>query len=345
MACPTRAQNLSNHDHRSRGPAPWLGGVAAAVSLLVMLRAPGTAGPLQAFDSLPSGTPVAVRLRGGAIVEGRYRGRTEDAVRIETESGEIKIPRSALWEGLRDGARQAGEAETQVKDARSGPPPDPKTAGGRWMPQLEAGINGSEGNSPIFNVRVGALAERKTTATSTRASAVFTHAEQDGDLTESRVLADLARDWLIPGSPWLAFALSGLEYDEFKDFDVRVNIAGGPGYAFFRSENTALVGRLGLGASREFGGGNRKVVPEVVASATFDHAFSEVQKVSAGVEFFPDLRQPGEYRFNARAAWEIQVAAERGLHLRLGFEDRFDSTPDGARRNDLDYFLSLVWKF
>jgi hypothetical protein len=31
--------------------------------------------------------------------------------------------------------------------------------------------------------------------------------------------------------------------------------------------------------------------------------------------------------------------------LRLGITDRYDSTPQGKRPNDLEYFGVLLWKF
>jgi hypothetical protein len=46
-----------------------------------------------------------------------------------------------------------------------------------------------------------------------------------------------------------------------------------------------------------------------------------------------------------RAAYEILIAPEWGLTLRLGIQDRYDSDPGDAKRNDFDYFSTLLLKF
>ena len=65
----------------------------------------------------------------------------------------------------------------------------------------------------------------------------------------------------------------------------------------------------------------------------------------SSVDMYPNLSQLGQYRVRARAGYEIVIAPEHGLVLRLGVQDRYDSDPGDAKRNDLAYFTTLGFKF
>ncbi len=47
----------------------------------------------------------------------------------------------------------------------------------------------------------------------------------------------------------------------------------------------------------------------------------------------------------ARAAYEYILDPEMGMILRLGAQDRYDSNPGNAKRNDLTYFATWGLKF
>jgi len=210
---------------------------------------------------------------------------------------------------------------------------------------VEFGLNGSEGNSPRANFRAGLALRRETANAATSLRVAYTRAENDSSLSESRLLADAKNDWQFASSPWAVFGVAGLEFDEFKEYDVRVNGAVGPAYRFIDGGATKLVGRLGFGGSREFGGSNTTFAPEILAGLDLDHKLAEGQRLTADVEMFPDLSAAGEFRVNAKAAWDAAVAKMVNLHFKLGVENRYDSTPEGAKRDDFDYFATLVWRF
>ena len=59
--------------------------------------------------------------------------------------------------------------------------------------------------------------------------------------------------------------------------------------------------------------------------------------------YLPDWGDVSDYRFENEAAWEIVLDESSGLNLKFAFTDRFDSTPDGAKKNDINYSLLLLW--
>ena len=52
-----------------------------------------------------------------------------------------------------------------------------------------------------------------------------------------------------------------------------------------------------------------------------------------------------DFRLNTQGSWEMAVAPDWGLSLKLSIIDRYDSTPHGAKPNDLDYSTLVIWGF
>ncbi|MBA4029248.1 MAG: hypothetical protein C0475_08995, partial [Planctomyces sp.] len=216
-----------------------------------------------------------------------------------------------------------------------------------WKIKAEVGLNGSDGNSETFNFR-GALGLRRQTAlTDTQASFSYFFSRNEGVETQNRAETNLRNDWKFgEGSPWGFFALGRLEYDEFQDWRWRVSGRAGPSYAFINGKDLVLRGRVGLGASREFGGENDVTIPEGNAGVDLDWTISERTKLFAKLDYLPSLLDPPEYRLEASAGLEFLLDKELGMYLKLGALDRYDSNPGpGSSRNDVEYFLTLGVEF
>jgi hypothetical protein len=119
----------------------------------------------------------------------------------------------------------------------------------------------------------------------------------------------------------------------------------GIGYAFVKNATTRLIGRAGPGFSHEIGGPDDSVVPEGVLGMEFEHCLSAHQKLVASSTYYPDISDWEDYRVNSKAAWELLVDPQWNLSLQLAVTDRYDSTPNGAKANDIDYSLLLLWGF
>jgi hypothetical protein len=85
--------------------------------------------------------------------------------------------------------------------------------------------------------------------------------------------------------------------------------------------------------------------PELVFGGELKHKFNPTHSILAKVDYFPTITQWSDYRLNSQASWEIALSAAWGLSLKLSVIDRYDSTPQGARPNDLDYSTLLLWTF
>ncbi|MGD9689276.1 MAG: YdiY family protein [Phycisphaerales bacterium] len=212
-----------------------------------------------------------------------------------------------------------------------------------WKLQAEAGINGSSGNSENFNLRLGLNAARKTDRNETAAKVLYQYATDGGNSTQNRFETELRNDFLLAkDSPWSMFALGRFEYDEFQDWKYRTQLFGGPGYAFIRTDDMLLRGRVGAGFTKEFGGRRNELIPEGLVGVDFQWKITDRTRFTTTGEFYPSFEDSSQYRMLGRAALEIMVDPDLNLSLRIGIEDRYNSAPGpGRNRNDVDYFLTL----
>jgi hypothetical protein len=334
--------------------APIVMGIAT-MAAVAQEGTPPPPPPAQPIESQAIGTPVTVTLKTGEVLRGTFGGIADDKVVIDHPVlGKVNIPRTELagWTATTPGEAPVQPATTPpaptepAKPAAPPPPPAPETFWDGWTGSVELGLNGSEGNSSNLNLRAGFGAERKTEETETKFTFAYSYAKDDGESTENKGQAELRNDWLLgKDSPWRIYALGRIEYDQFQDWDWRASAFTGVGYQFIKTEKTILIGRVGIGATQEYGSSDNRIHPELDLGIDFEHKFTDTQKFTLTFDYYADLLDISEYRIVGKAAYEILLDKDNGLTLKLGVEDRYDSSPGDAKRNDLDYFALLVFKF
>jgi putative salt-induced outer membrane protein YdiY len=222
------------------------------------------------------------------------------------------------------------------------PPPKPKSP---WCGGLEAGGNGTNGNSETLKLRVGTLLKYESDSSFFKLDLLYAYANANSRETENRGSAESRREWLFANSPWSVFVSGSLWYDAFTAYDLRIAAHAGVGYQFVKTESLLLKGRLGAGAAREIRGPENRWTPEGLLGLDWEWKLSQRQRFTSASEVFPDLQELGQYRAQVKVAYEILVDPRWNLTLKLGVLDRYDSTPEGKKRNDLEYFAVLLWRF
>jgi putative salt-induced outer membrane protein YdiY len=219
------------------------------------------------------------------------------------------------------------------------PAPDP------WSGNFELGLDGSEGNSPRLNFRFGFEAKRKTAEDVLSLDLDYHRNTNDSLTTAHRTFLDWRYERLFKESAWTWFAHGTVDYDEFQAFDVRVAIDSGLGYQFIDTDHTSFLGRLGGGWSREIGGPDDDYVPEAAFGMDFERQVTKRQKLAATVDYTPDVTDMADFRLKSKASWEVLLDGDTNLSLKMSVLDRYDSTPHGAKANDVDYSVTLLWNF
>jgi hypothetical protein len=224
----------------------------------------------------------------------------------------------------------------------TGEPPPRKI----WSGGLEAGINGQDGNTNVINFRTGWNATRKVDDNLYTMDFLYAFAKQEGIETQNQALFNARDEFLFPGSPWSLFASTNIEYDKFRAYDFLIGVYAGVGYTVLETDRTLFKLRAGAGAVRRFGGPDEKWIPELLFGYDFNHKIDDRQSFIHTLDYYPQIDKFTQFRLRARAAYEIIVDPVTGTALRLGVQTRYDSNPGpGIRRNDLNYFATLMVKF
>lgn len=225
------------------------------------------------------------------------------------------------------------------------PRPAPSKARAVWKTRVELGLDGSQGNSERFNFRGGFRIDRNTKATSFRLNSRYVVNTANGDRVGNRFTANARNDWHLSNKHLSFFVQSGVEYDEFRQFDLRWT--GGTGFSALVVDDgkTRLTTSLGAGFSREFGSSNDDLNPELITGIEFSHKLTNSQTLAVTAELYPDLQRFGEFRSVIRPTWNIKLDTKTDLSLRIGFEHRYESETNLEKHSDLDYFAALVVSF
>jgi putative salt-induced outer membrane protein YdiY len=213
-----------------------------------------------------------------------------------------------------------------------------------WEGGAEVGISGTNGNSESASFRAGMNLKRKVTIHETTFDLTYVNTQAGGVETQNNAIQNFGYERAFGETRWSFFAKEFAEYDEFKSFDLRIAMNAGIGYTFIDTETTTLKGRYGAGVSHEIGGPNDDWVPELVYGADFKRQLTKRQKLEFKLDYFPEWRNFSNYRMVSSLGWEVLLDEEHNLNLKLSINDRYDSTPNGQKPNDINYALLLLWK-
>ena len=213
-----------------------------------------------------------------------------------------------------------------------------------WKGSFQLGINGSEGNARTLSLKTGGNLKRKTDYNLTQLDLTYAKTLSKSLETQHNAIVNLNTEWPIKDSYWSVFVKGGLEYDEFKAFDLRIMVNSGGVYHFLKEKNVKLKGRFGAGVSKEVDGPDDSYVPELLFGLEWEKKLTKRQKIYLKAEYFPDAEDFANYRIVTDGGWEVLLDEEANLSLKLGVKDRYDSTPNGTKPNDFDYSMLLLWK-
>ncbi len=212
-----------------------------------------------------------------------------------------------------------------------------------WDMGVELGLNGSAGLNESLSLRAGGHLRRKTKIWKVDSSLAYNKNTANSVETQNNALLDLRLDRQLGESPWSLFFLHQTLYDEFQAFDVRVSLNSGLGYQWIDTETLGLLTRFGAGTSREFGGPDNEWKAEALFGAEYEHKLTEMQRLSAKVDYFPQWDSFNQYRVVSDVGWEIDLDRPKNLSLKFSVVDRYDSTPNGANANEINYSALLIW--
>jgi len=227
-----------------------------------------------------------------------------------------------------------------------------------WAGSADLGVNGATGNSDLLNLRTNWNVVRKAPDHVLTADFLYQLTKQDGVTRTNQALFNARDELPFLGTPWSTFASTNIEYDELRQYDFRAGVYGGVGYTVVDEREVTFKLRAGAGVVREFVvdglfgdpvPGERPLKNRWVAEFVFGHdlryAINDRSAFFSVFDYYPRIDDFTQFRLRARAGYEYIFDPERGIILRAGVQDRYDSKPGLSERNDLTYFVSLGLKF
>ncbi len=303
-----------------------------------------TLATLPAALACAQGGAANLTLTSGEEMNVTVLERGADSIRVEHALlGELTIPADAV--NTLNGAPYAPPAVEQIA-AQPEEDADSVSAAAVWTSSLELGLNGSEGNTENLSGRIAFRAERleedvKRFDFLTR----YKLDTRDGDRTTNEWYTRALHEWFLPDHPrWSWFLQGDVEYNEFRDWDVRVSAFAGLGYIFIEEEDTTLRGRVGVGGAYEFGVMDEEIDPEALLGYDFEHQLNDRSRITSTGDLYPSLSNGGEFRSYWDAAYELDMTDAGDWVLRVGVDHQYDSDSD-ARPWDFSYFASVVMSF
>lgn len=307
--------------------------------------------PALAQGSAPDSQAI-VTLTNGDVLRGTLVSDGDPVVIAHPVLGQVSFKRSDVASVKTMAAPEAEKATAAAAEAAAKfppppPAPDPTSFFQGWKGSAEFGLNGASGNTESLNLRGGVGLVRETSKTKTTSSFFYNYATDDGNKSKDNARFDIRNDWLPQGdSKWRPFVQGAIEYDQFQDWDYRFSAAGGVGYELIKNDKMLLLPRVGLGFAKEVGGMDNKFHIEGLVGVDFEYKINDRSKFFAAADSYWVLDELPDYRLWLRAGYEVMVDPDSNMSLKLGVEDRYDSSPgEGRKRSDLTYFALLVYNF
>jgi hypothetical protein len=212
-----------------------------------------------------------------------------------------------------------------------------------WTSSIDLGVSGSEGNSSYLTLRAGFDVKYDDPEDFAIVNAMYILSRANsGDVANKGFL--LARNEMpLDGISW--YAQGAVEYDEFCKVYLRLASHSGFTFTALQDGTQLLKLRAGAGGDNESGGESPAWILEGQAGLDYEYTLTARTKFLLAADYYPDVQNFSNYRLRGRAAFDMLLDPQNNIYLRIGLFDRYDSRPYGSKRNDLDYYLMLSFRF
>ena len=221
-----------------------------------------------------------------------------------------------------------------------------------WKGQVELNATFVSADNTQLDLRTAAQAVHETDNDRFKAYAEYylrtlsTSGSGIGSVTDNNLLTNITYDHFLNPTPWLWFTKGQYQYDANQGWENRLQAWGGMGYRFFDNPNFLLLtGKLGLGATHEFGSVDT-TQPSGYAEIALGWQISERQKLSLSTYIAPDLSNFENYFVQTRFEWSMKLDIFSGLSLITGLRNDYQSQPaSNSNGNNFRGYAGLKLEF
>lgn len=336
--------------------------------------APAQTAPAPAPAPPPApGSAVVVQLVGGDVLRGELVSESAESVVLKHPIlGQITLARASVASvavppppqaadptGAQVPAQVAvaaadvslGNAASSAPAAVAQPTPDaPKTEEkpppSKWKFAVAANVNYVDANVEQLDFRVAAGAVYEDPdVEKLQLSAEYFFRNVDSAQTDNNLLVTGVYDYFIKETRWLLFGKVQGQMDQLQNWEQRLSGWGGVGYRFYIAPPVGLTGKIGAGATREFGS-IQQTNAELYGQLEGKWLISDVQTLEASAWIAPSFEDFSQYLVLARAEWSMKIDPELGLSLLGGVRWQFQSqVPTGQNPDDTRVYAGLKLDF
>ena len=223
----------------------------------------------------------------------------------------------------------------------------------KWKGQIELNATFVSAENTQLDLRAAAQATRETIDDKLKAYAEYylrtlanSGASGFGDVTDNNLLTNVTYDRFLNPTKWLWFGKTQYQYDVNQGWENRIQAWGGIGYRFYEDpKGFSLTGKVGLGATHEFGGIDT-TQPNGYAEIALAWQISDRQKLNLSSYISPDLANIENFFVQTRLEWSMKLDIFSGLSLVTGLRDDYQSQPaDNGTGNDFRGYAGLKLEF
>lgn len=305
-----------------------------------------------------TGPDVKVTTAEEKLAAGQEQTETKEKLEIAEENFEI------AEEKVEVAKQQVEVAEDNLKLAKGEKVNDGFMGTGwfkDWDSSISIGLSGSSGSSVNSTFRTAFNTRYEDKAGRWDFKSFYFLDSEDKIVGENQVNATLVKDWFFEDTKWFAFATGVYDWNQFKDWNHRLQFGGGPGYQFIKTDTWEFAGRAGLTLITEFdktqynGNGDPIFNPdgsvfeknvlglEGLIGADLTWHITSKQHFSISNYFYPSLTDGGQFRNLTNINWIHSLDWFEGLALKFGIRNEYDTSE--SIPNEFNYNFSVLWGF
>ncbi len=293
-----------------------------------------------AITSIQSAQPIYIDLKDGQTIAGTVSTTDGKFVVDSKNAGTITVPKDSIVTVRNQGEETA--YNNQIERLRNPHLTD------FWSGFFDTGLSLTSGNSETLNFSLSGRAVRKTSrdTITAYASSVFANNGTGGatETTANAIGGGLRVDINVSQKLYV-FGFADFYHDQFQQLDLRNILGGGLGYHVINTKPT-VFDVYGGGAFNQsyYSTPLTQRTGEIVVGEYFAHSVSDRTTFDERFEFFPNLSNTGEYRYNFDT--HLATNLNRWLSWQVSFGNKYVSNPPtGIKKNDLIFSTGLRLTF
>lgn len=276
--------------------------------------------------------PIYVTTSGKRTLSGAIT-KMNDTIVVQTSTGAVTVP-------LAEVTTIRSQKEQDAYEASLHPPLSRNWAGGANL-----GFTLARGNSEATDLTTSLTATRKTLhdLIGLSEASVYTTSTPANTVTADAILGSALYHRNL-SSNLFAFVSADFIHDQLQGLDLRQIYSAGLGWHVINKPNTTLDVEAGLNYTRESYSGTATLSPgfalhrNLIAITTgedFTHRFNKMTSMDEHFFFYPDLSNPGQYRFTLMADANTKISS--WISWQVSLSDLYVSNPPipGTKSNDL----------